>query len=224
MSLGISEAARLLRVSAQTIYRLIHKESLPARKQGDRYQFEQVELEHWSADKGSAIRVARRNRTRPSVRGALRHGGIHHGIVARTRDDALEALAALPGDRINLSASGLYALLREREEIAPTTIGDGIALPHPRESGQGGIEFECLHLCFFETPVDFGALDGRPIHTALLMLSPDVEAHLQLLARVSFALRDAELIRRFREQASSPEIFAQLDVVMHLLETRDRNR
>lgn len=224
MALGIREAARLLRVSAQRVYRLIHKESLPAVKQGDRYQFDRVELEEWSVHKGSLIQTDRIPRARPSVRGALRHGGIHYGITASTRDEALEALSQLPGDRIRLTPQNLHSLLYEREELAPTTVGDGIALPYPRESGQGGIELECLHLCFFDKPVDFGALDGVPIHTALLMLSPDVESHLQLLARVSFSLRNAELLRRFRQRASADEVFAQLDVVMRLLEIRDRNR
>ena len=71
---------------------------------------------------------------------------------------------------------------------------------------------------------DFGALDGKRIHTALLMLSPDVESHLQLLARASFALRDPELLRRLAERASPEAIFGQLDVVMRLLELRDMNR
>ncbi len=214
----------MLRVSAQTIYRLIYKESLPAHKLGDRYQFDSVELEEWSAHKSASIQAANRPVSRPSLRGALRHGGIHHGLVARTRDEALEAISKLPGDRIGMSAERLHTLLLEREEIAPTTVGNGIALPHPRESGLGGIELECLQLCIFEQPVDFGALDGQLIHAALLMLSPDVESHLQLLARVSHALRDRELLRLFSIGASADQIFAQLEVVMRLVEIRDRNR
>ena len=72
--------------------------------------------------------------------------------------------------------------------------------------------------------MDFGALDGERIHTALLLLSPGVEAHLQLLARVSLALRDAGMQSLLLRRASSDEIFARLDALLELEELRDRSR
>lgn len=223
MALGVREAARLLRVSAQTIYRLIHKEELPAHRHGDRYHFDRVELEEWAAQRTSAA-SAPAKASRPSLRGALRHGGIHYGIEANDRHEALRVLASLPGDRIAVAPEKLYWLLLAREDLAPTTVGDGIALPHPRDPGACGIELECVHLCFFEEPVDFGALDGQPVHAAVLLLSPDIETHLQLLARLSLALRDAEMQRLLRSRASRDEIFARLDALLRLVELRDRSR
>jgi PTS system nitrogen regulatory IIA component len=222
VDLNIREAARLLRVSAQTVYRLVHRENLPAHRRGDQYQFNRVELEEWS-------RRHRAGEVGPgdlapnlSLRRALRHGGIHYGVKADDRDGALRALAALPGDRVALSETALYEMLLVREKLAPTTVGGGFALPHPRDPLVSGVELECVHLCFFEEPVDFGALDAQRIHTALLVLSPGVEAHLRLLALIAFVLRDDELCRRLRERAPRDAIFERLDALLGPVESHRR--
>ena len=222
MELNVREAARLLRVSAQTIYRLIHREDLPAHRRGDQYQFNRVELEEWSRRHGAGELGSPKRTSNPSLRQALRQGGIHYGVEADDRDGALRALAALPGDRVALSEAALYERLLAREKLAPTTVGGGFALPHPRDPLVSGVELEYVHLCFFEKPVDFGALDGQRVHTALLVLSPGVEAHLHLLALVSFALRDDALCRILRERAPREVILERLDALLEFVESRRR--
>jgi PTS system nitrogen regulatory IIA component len=61
-------------------------------------------------------------------------------------------------------------------------------------------------LCFLEKPVEFGALDGQPVHTLFTLISPTVKAHLHLLSRLTFALRDAEFKALVLRQASRDEI------------------
>ncbi len=222
MDLNLREAARLLRVSAQTVYRLIHRENLPSHKEGDQYQFNRVELEEWSRSNGAGQVDRSDQASHPSLRRALRHGGIHYGVRADGRESALRALAALPGDRVVLSETALYEMLLAREELAPTTVGGGFALPHPRDPVVSGVELECVHLCFFEEPVDFGALDGHRVHTALLLLSPGVEAHLQLLALVAFALRHEELCRELLEPAPKDVILERFDTLLAPVESPRR--
>lgn len=62
--------------------------------------------------------------------------------------------------------------------------------------------------CFLERPVDFGALDGRPVHALFTLISPTVRAHLHLLSRLSFALRDPAFKDAVVRQASREEILA----------------
>jgi len=222
VDLNVREAARLLRVSAQTIYRLIHRENLPAHRRGDQYQFNRVELEEWSRRRGAGEVGSPDHAANPSLRKALRHGGIHYGVEADDRDSALRAFAALPGDRVALSETALYETLLARENLAPTTVGAGagFALPHPRDPIVSGVELEVVHLCFFEKPIDFGALDGQRVHTALLLLSPGVETHIQLLALVAFALRDDELCSDLIERAPRDVILRRVDTLLEPVESR----
>jgi PTS system nitrogen regulatory IIA component len=222
VDLNVREAARLLRVSAQTVYRLVHREDLPVHRRGDQYQFNRVELEEWSRHHAVGEAGSRDHAAHPSLRRALRQGGIHFGIEADDRDGALRALAALPGDRVALSETALYETLLAREELAPTTVGGGFALPHPRDATVSGVELEYVHLCCFEKPVDFGALDGQRVHTALLLLSPGVETHVKLLALVAFSLRDDELCRLLRERAPKDAILDRFDTLLEFVESRRR--
>jgi nitrogen PTS system EIIA component len=59
-----------------------------------------------------------------------------------------------------------------------------------------------------EKPVDFGALDGQPVHTLFTLISPTVKAHLHLLSRLAYALRNPEFKSLIVRQAGRDEILA----------------
>jgi PTS system nitrogen regulatory IIA component len=67
-----------------------------------------------------------------------------------------------------------------------------------------------ITLCFLERPVDFGALDGQPVHCLFTMVSPTVRAHLTLLSRLAFALRDSGFQAAIKRQALRDEILTEL--------------
>jgi PTS system nitrogen regulatory IIA component len=72
-------------------------------------------------------------------------------------------------------------------------------------------------LCFLEHPVDFGALDGQPVTTLFTLISPTVRAHLYLLSRLGFALRDPDFKKSVTHQASREEILEALRRVETLM-------
>jgi PTS system nitrogen regulatory IIA component len=49
--------------------------------------------------------------------------------------------------------------------------------------------------------VDFQAIDGAPVHTLFTLVSPTVRAHLHLLSRLAFCLRDKHLRSILEEEA-----------------------
>ena len=67
-----------------------------------------------------------------------------------------------------------------------------------------------------EAPVDFGALDGRPVQTLFTLISPTVKAHLHLLSRLAFALREPDFKALIVRQASRDEI---LDAAKRISDT-----
>jgi PTS system nitrogen regulatory IIA component len=71
-----------------------------------------------------------------------------------------------------------------------TAIGNGIALPHVRNPIVLHVDRPLVTLCFLATPIDFGALDGQPVRVLFSLICPTVRSHLQMLSRLSFALRD----------------------------------
>jgi PTS system nitrogen regulatory IIA component len=67
-----------------------------------------------------------------------------------------------------------------------------------------------ITLAFLSHPVDFGALDGQPVHVLFSIVSPTNRCHLQLLSRLSFALHDSALRETVMRHGSCDEIMREV--------------
>jgi PTS system nitrogen regulatory IIA component len=61
-------------------------------------------------------------------------------------------------------------------------------------------------LCFLKHPVDFHAVDGRPVRTLVTLLSPTIQTHLRMLANIAHMLHDEVLRNLLRSRASRESI------------------
>jgi PTS system nitrogen regulatory IIA component len=99
-------------------------------------------------------------------------------------------------------------VLLAREALGSTGVGDGIAIPHVRNPIVLHVPRATVTLCFLENPVDFNALDGRPVTTLFTVVSPTVKAHLHLLSRLAFCLRTPAVRAAVGGQVRREEILA----------------
>jgi PTS system nitrogen regulatory IIA component len=104
----------------------------------------------------------------------------------------------------------LLRLFLAREASASTAIGDGIAIPHVRNPIVLHVTQPTVTLAFLARPVDFGALDGKPVHVLFSIISPSTPTHLRLLSRLSFALHDRQFRQTIMRQAQREEIMLEL--------------
>lgn len=120
------------------------------------------------------------------------------GLESSSKDAALLAVASLltmPEDAANVES--VYEVLVERERLASTGVGSGVAIPHGRCD-----DFDELRAAVAVCPggVDFEAVDGLPVQIIVAIIGPRSmpQKHLAALAGVSRVLRDeskrAELI------------------------------
>jgi PTS system nitrogen regulatory IIA component len=72
------------------------------------------------------------------------------------------------------------------------------------------VEAPHIAACFLRTPVDFRAVDDQPVTVLFVMLCPTVKAHLHLLSRLSYGLRNAEFVAFLK---SAPSAAALLEAV-----------
>jgi nitrogen PTS system EIIA component len=83
-------------------------------------------------------------------------------------------------------------VLGEREKLASTGIGEGVAIPHGKMPG-----LDRLYAVFgvSRPGVDFSSIDKRPTHLFFALVAPENSAgvHLKALARVSRLFRSPEL-------------------------------
>lgn len=127
-------------------------------------------------------------------------------LTAPTKDAALEALAGLLATGASGVAPAVIAkVLRDRELLASTGVGDEVAIPHGRVAGLA----RCIAaLAVSPDGVAFDAIDHRPVRIFVAILAPDRAPgdQLRALARVSKLLRD----RRVRDRILAAETPAEL--------------
>jgi PTS system nitrogen regulatory IIA component len=104
----------------------------------------------------------------------------------------------------------LLQVILARESLGSTGVGDGIAIPHVRNPIVMHIPKPTVTLCFLEHPIEFDAIDGKPVNTLFTIVSPTVRSHLHLLSRLAFALRSEEFRGILSRQGSRDEILHAL--------------
>jgi PTS system fructose-specific IIC component len=140
----------------------------------------------------------------------LINGSIRCVESADSTEEVLRTLAGLAHAKYPpLSADRLLDALQKREELFSTAIPGGIAFPHPRRPLEG-IGEPVLALLNVRKGVEFGAADGKPSHTFVLVCSPDDAAHLRLLARLTALFRSDSAVQALEHCASPQEVISLL--------------
>ena len=101
-----------------------------------------------------------------------------------------------------MTAQTVLEALLERENLGPTGVGHGIALPHARLPEIDGV---CGMFLRLEKPLDFDAVDRQPVDLVFALLAPEdagVE-HLKALALVSRTMRDPDMQAKLRANADA---------------------
>lgn len=214
MDLSVREAASFLHVSTKTLHQWIERGKVPFHREGEHCRFNRVELLEWATARKLALSPGLFTRpdpvSFPGLREVLETGGIHYSVPGTTRAQvlraAVEKMSFTRESSPMLDKEFILQVLEAREEMGSTAIGDGIAIPHARNPLVFHTARAALSVCFLETPVDFKALDNRPVQTLFMLISPTVRLHLHLLARLGFVLQDFALKRALAAQAPAPEI------------------
>lgn len=224
MNLSVKDAARLLNVSDKTIYRWIKQELIPAYRVSGQHRFNQSELLEWATSRRMGVSPEAYDepeeaaRPLPLLTETLEAGGIVYRLEGRSRNEVLSNLV----DSLRLSdgvdREYLLKVLIAREELASTSVGNGIAIPHPRNPVLLHTTQPTVTLAFLEEAVDFQSLDGRLTNILFCVISPTLRAHLHLLSMLGFALKDAGFLAALEQQESRENIVRALRLVKEGME------
>jgi len=217
MEIGVKQAAELLKVSEKTVYRWISARRIPFCRVGAQYRFSRSELLRWAMaehDEAPPASSPDSGEVRPVALGeSLRAGGIFYrvdGADVRSLIETIVGMMRLPGkaDRVRVAER-----LFERERMASTGLGDGIAFPHCRDIALPGLAGPLVSLSFLERSVDFGAIDGKPVKVAFTMLSPSPGAGIRLMSRLAYAVRKPSFAELLKAEASRDLLFCAADKI-----------
>ncbi|WP_067868929.1 PTS IIA-like nitrogen regulatory protein PtsN [Neptuniibacter marinus] len=132
--------------------------------------------------------------------------GLEGGSKKRILENAAEIISEQHPD---MSSSSVFNGLHSREKLGSTGIGDGIAIPHCRLA-------ECTeakgYLVKLDTPIDFDAIDGKPVDLLFILIVPEdsTSEHLATLASVAELFSQEEARTKLRESQDSHSLYETL--------------
>ncbi len=219
MELSIFELSKHLGVSEDTIERWIRQGKLPVSKKGSNYRFRADELEKWAVkhniNLNLSIKVTIEKEPLPPLSVAAQNGGIYFDIQGNNVDSVLKScvdkISKIPDDY----KTDLVDRLVKREQVISTGIGNGIAIPHPREQ-LSYLEIPIVSICFLANPVDYKALDNQPVSVLFLILCPELKMHLHLLSVLSFCLRDPQFIDCLKSNPNPEQLIEKIEALQKI--------
>lgn len=220
MQLKATDAAQALKVDEKTVLRWIRHDNLPAEQIRGDYVINRVDLLEWANERSIKVDPAlydlddtNDGRPLPLLSQCLEAGGIHCHVPGGNVASVLQQVVQLLNLPDELDPDFVLQVLLTREAMGTTAVGDGIAIPHVRNPLLLRLPMPKVSLCFLEQPVDFGALDGKPVQTLFTITSPTVKIHLHLLSKLAYALRDDRLREALRKPCQKTQIFEALQKI-----------
>jgi fructose-specific phosphotransferase system IIA component len=125
-------------------------------------------------------------------------------LESANKNDAIAELVNLLAKNGDVAdAKRVLDAVLERESTRTTGIGNGLAIPHGKCNGTKDL---VMAIGKAGTPIDFQAIDGRPVSLIWLLTSPPDKTgpHIHALARIS-RLMTIDKFRQALGTAKSPQ-------------------
>ncbi|MDM8536837.1 PTS sugar transporter subunit IIA [Desulfobacterales bacterium HSG17] len=239
MKLTISEVADSLDLPLSTVKRWVRQGRIPIQKSGNSYVFERFVLEKWAkthnllfSPPGTIKNKEKPVKVEEDLLTAMKSGGVFYNIkgdnVEEVLGAAVEAIEDIPDEdtqelhQRELYHQELHQRLIQREQLTSTGIGKGIAIPHPRTPMSDEMENSMIVTCFLEKPINFKAVDNKPVFVIFILLSRNPKSHLHLLSRLSFCVRDDNFISFMKSLPDSDTFLSRIEEIESNLDKKGK--
>ena len=128
-------------------------------------------------------------------------------VASIDKKKLLAELAREAAEKTGIGADRIAAELLKREELGSTGVGGGVAIPHARFA-QAKAPFGLL--IRLKKPIDYDAVDGKPVDIVSLLLLPEGsggEQQLGALAGIARKLRTPAVTSALRGARDSMDMY-----------------
>ena len=129
--------------------------------------------------------------------------------AASSKKRLFQEIADIASTSYGLDTSVTFTALQDRENLGPTGVGHGVALPHARLETLEEVVGIFLRL---EKPLDFESSDKQPVDLFFALFAP-IDAgveHLKALALVSRTMRNSDVCEKLRANNEAAALYAIL--------------
>jgi PTS system nitrogen regulatory IIA component len=222
--LSAKEVAQSLGIPMVTVLRWAHQGKIPSKLKKDSYVFIKSEIKAW-ADNHHFIPTKKETTpaSKPAIDSirlsqAIERGGFYHNIPGRDIYSVLKNSLDLIRLPEKTDKEQVLNELLNREEIASTGIGKGVAIPHPRCTLNLCLDAPVIFVAYLEKSVDFNAVDGVGVFVLFIMFSPSTDIHLKLLSRLSLCLREEKFLNLLKHNAGEAELLSEIQRIEERIE------
>ena len=195
--LTLTETAQYLKVAEKTVHRLIKDNKIPCVRVGGQWRFMKSMIDDWLISrmevvpKNDLAAVMENGITEITISGLV--SGIIHPLSGKSGEEVLKNLIVPLVRDGNIRNSDKYLeKLVNRENMASTAIGEGIAIPHIRNPRENESSVPRIVIGISDTGIDFNAVDGKPVRLFFLVHTNSETLHLKILSKISVLFRDTE--------------------------------
>ncbi|WDE96041.1 PTS sugar transporter subunit IIA [Lentisphaera profundi] len=220
--LNMNEAADYLHLSINELEKLVNKRSIPFDRSRGQIVFRKIELRDWSnqvmLDSCKKTITAAHKRIdlhlfeTPDDNKAFLSKSIFPGcmipdLAGKTRKKILQTLAQAAFDTSYATDENeIFRLLEEREELCPTGIAGGIAIPHTRVHSPYLYLENMILIGKTDRGIPFGAADHKMTDIFVMPCTVDDRHHLYMLSRIALLFQTTDLANKLREAHSADEM------------------
>lgn len=220
MDLSVNDVSNLLMLNKKEVEKLSKKGIIPSQKIQNILRFNKHAVIEWALLNNTPVNLSasplfseyRVESITPLLSGSSFHYGCNF-----TRDNYIQGMVSLLDLEADIDRNVIEELLISREKMMSTAIGNGISLPHPRIPIIIGQEKPLINFFFLKEPIDLDSIDGKPVHTIILILSQTIKQHLRLLAHVSFLLYKNEFHEELRKQSQPSELLKKIKEIEKII-------
>jgi len=219
MDLKLKDVAQLLDVSEETVRRWISNSKIPYYRLNQQYRFSRSEIENWvlSCKQGGEFSPFEKEEDSEGRLGthqfglyrAIHKGGVYSGIEGESKEEVICSAMKRIAKDLHLDAEVITELLLDREKLMPTALSNGIAVPHTRDFLLQE-SFDVVAVVFPKQPIEYGALDGKEVHTLFFLFACDDKRHLHLLAKLAHLSSKPENLALLKRHPTKAQLLEKI--------------
>jgi len=224
MDLNTKDISHLLMLPEKEVQHLIKKKEIPFQFLHDKVVFNKQQIIEWALGRNFPINVSGHQKLGEyhieTVSTLLGKESFHYKCELN-ESSYIEQMVSQINFEKNVDREIIIQLLKSRESMMSTAIGNGISLPHPRVPLMVGKDKPLINFFFANKPLDLKSIDGKPVHTLILLISQTIKQHLSLIAHLSFLLSKETFRFALENRLEFKEI---LDIIKKIEETRNKTQ
>jgi len=209
MDLNIKDISTLLQLPEKKISALIKSKELPSEKVNDKLFFNKQKIIEWALSRNIPLNLSNHEKLREyhldSLSSLLDPDAFFYDCRLEEKT-FIEQMVGLINLDESVDKNIIIQLLRSRESLMSTAIGNGVSFPHPRIPLALGNDKPLINFFFPQKLLNLKSIDDKPVHTVILIISQTIKQHLSILARLSFLITKEIFHAALKERKSYEEI------------------